>query len=306
MTDLSLQSHLHTVRDFIRWSASRMTAEGVYFGHGTSNAIDEAAALVLHALHLPPDLHAAYFDANLVPDEKRAILNLLDQRVGQRIPLPYLTQRAWFMGLPFFVDRRVLIPRSPLAELIERQFAPWVQAEKVSRILDLCTGSGCIGIACAHAFPEAEIDLADISTEALDVAAINVADHGVDDRVELIRSDLFSALAGRRYGLILSNPPYVGHDEMTALPPEYAHEPRLALESGEDGLDAPLAILKQAREFLEDDGVLVVEVGNAQWALRERLPELPFLWLEFERGGEGVFLLSAAELDEHADVIAAA
>lgn len=305
MTDLSLQSHLHTVRDFIRWSASRMAAEGVHFGHGTSNAIDEAAALVLHALHLPPDLHAEYFEANLVPDEKRAILNLLDQRVGQRIPLPYLTHRAWFMGLPFFVDRRVLIPRSPLAELIERQFAPWVQAEGVTRILDLCTGSGCIGIACAHAFPEASVDLADISTEALDVAAINVDDHGVDDRVELIRSDLFSALAGRRYGLILSNPPYVGHDEMSALPPEYAHEPRLALESGEDGLDAPLAILKQAREFLEDDGVLVVEVGNAQWALRERLPAVPFLWLEFERGGEGVFLLTAAELDEHADAIAA-
>lgn len=306
MTDLSLQSHLHTVRDFIRWGASRMAAEGVHFGHGTSEAIDEAAALVLHALHLPPDLHAAYFEANLVPDEKRAILDLLDRRVGQRIPLPYLTQRAWFMGMPFFVDRRVLIPRSPLAELIERQFAPWVHAENVTRILDLCTGSGCLGIACAHAFPDAEVDLADISTEALEVAAINVEDHGVGERVELIRSDLYSALAGRRYELILSNPPYVGHDEMAELPPEYRHEPALALESGIDGLDAPLAILKQAREFLNDDGVLVVEVGNAQWALRERLPEVPFLWLDFERGGEGVFLLTAAELDEHAEAIAAA
>lgn len=300
-------SHLHTIRDLIRWGASRMNEAGLHFGHGTDNAIDEAAALVLHALYLPPDLHAEYLQSYLTPTEKQAAIQLLERRIAERKPAAYLTNRAWFMNLPFYVDERVLVPRSPLAELIERHFAPWLpDSRKVETILDLGTGSGCIGIACAHAFPEAEIDLADISTEALDVAAINVADHGVDDRVELIRSDLFSALAGRRYGLILSNPPYVGHDEMTALPPEYAHEPRLALESGEDGLDAPLAILKQAREFLEDDGVLVVEVGNAQWALRERLPELPFLWLEFDRGGEGVFLLSAAELDEHADAIAAA
>lgn len=306
MTDLSLLAHLHTIRDLIRWGASHMNGAGLYFGHGTADAIDESAAIVLHALHLPPDLHVEYFHANLTPDEKRDILELFERRINERVPVPYLTQQAWFMGMPFFVDERVLIPRSPIAELIERQFSPWVKAEAVTHILDLCTGSGCIGIACAHAFPEAEVDLVDISRDALDVAEINIIEHGVEDRVEAIESDLFSELEDRVYQLIVSNPPYVGSEEMATLPAEYGHEPALALASGEDGLDATLQILRAAPQYLSDDGVLVVEVGNAQWGLRERLPEVPFLWLDFERGGEGVFLLTAAELREHAAAIAAA
>lgn len=306
MTDLSLLAHLHTIRDLIRWGASHMNGAGLYFGHGTADAIDESAAIVLHALHLPPDLHVEYFHANLTPDEKRDILELFERRINERVPVPYLTQQAWFMGMPFFVDERVLIPRSPIAELIERQFSPWIKAEAVTHILDLCTGSGCIGIACAHAFPEAEVDLVDISRDALDVAEINIIEHGVEDRVEAIESDLFSELEDRVYQLIVSNPPYVGSEEMAGLPAEYGHEPALALASGEDGLDATLQILRAAPQHLSDDGVLVVEVGNAQWALRERLPEVPFLWLDFERGGEGVFLLTAAELREHAAAIAAA
>ena len=256
-----------------------------------------AAALVLHALHLPPDLHAEYFQSHLTPAEKQAVLHLLKRRVAERKPAAYLTPRAWFMGLPFFVDERALVPRSPLAELIERHFAPWLSdSRQVESILDLGTGSGCIGIACAYSFPDARVDLVDISADALEVARRNVVDHGLEDQVEVIQSDLFSALEGRCYDVIISNPPYVGLTELDQLPAEYHHEPRLGLLAGVEGLDVALEILRQAAQFLNRDGLLIVEVGNAQYALCEALPDAPFTWLEFERGGQGVFLLNAAQL----------
>lgn len=290
-------SHLHTIRDLIRWGASRMNEAGLHFGHGTDNAIDEAAALVLHALYLPPDLHAEYLQSYLTPTEKQAAIQLLERRIAERKPAAYLTNRAWFMNLPFYVDERVLVPRSPLAELIERHFAPWLpDSRKVETILDLGTGSGCIGIACAYAFPDARVDLADISADALAVARRNITEHGFDDQVEAIQSDLFSALKGRRYDLIISNPPYVGQEELDNLPSEYHHEPRLGLVAGAEGLDVVAEILSQAADYLQRDGVLVVEVGNAQYALCEAFPDVPFTWLEFEHGGQGVFFLNASQL----------
>jgi ribosomal protein L3 glutamine methyltransferase len=290
-------AHLHSLRDFIRWGASRMNEAGVHFGHGTDNAIDEAAALILQTLHLPADLHPDYLAAALTPPEKQHLLNIFRRRIEERMPAAYLTRRSWFMGLPFYVDERVLIPRSPIAELIEHQFSPWIaDPDDVTAILDLCSGSGCIGIACAYAFPAAQIDLSDISDAALQVAQRNVDEHKLGDRVELIESDLFESLQGRRYDIIVSNPPYVGNEELAQLPAEYAHEPRLALASGEQGLDAVLEILYHARQYLNDQGILIVEVGNAQFALTEALPNVPFSWLEFERGGDGVFLLTANQL----------
>ena len=290
-------THLHTIRDLIRWGASRMNEAGLHFGHGTDNAIDEAAALVLHTLHLPPDLHVEYFQSRLMPAEKQAALRLLERRIVERKPAAYLINRAWFMSLPFYVDERVLVPRSPLAELIERHFAPWLpDSRKVENILDLGTGSGCIGIACAYAFPDARVDLVDISADALEIARRNVAEHGLEDQVEIVQSDLFSALKGRRYDIIISNPPYVDLAELDALPVEYHHEPRLGLAAGETGLDVVEEILRQAADHLKRDGVLIVEVGNAQYALCEAFPNAPFTWLEFERGGQGVFLLNAAQL----------
>jgi ribosomal protein L3 glutamine methyltransferase len=265
------------------------------------DAIDEAAFLVLHALHLPPDLADDYFQAALTPTEKDTVLALLKQRVRERKPAAYITHKAWFMGLPFYVDERVLVPRSPMAELIECHFAPWllnVNIDAVHNILDLCTGSGCIGIACAYAFPQARIDLADISAAALEVARRNIREHGLKERVEAIQSDLFSALQGRHYDLIVSNPPYLTQAELNCLPPEYHHEPALGLVAGERGLDIAVEILRQASDYLNEEGILVMEVGKTQHALSEAFPTVPFVWLELERGGEGVFLITAEHLRE--------
>ncbi len=287
---------LETIADFVRWAASRFAAAGLHFGHGTDNAIDEALVLVRHALHLGHDLPQEFYAARLTAPEKQEVLALLERRIVERLPAPYLTGEAWFAGLPFFVDRRVLIPRSPFAELIEGGFAPWLEAERVERVLDLCTGSGCIAIACALAFPAAEVDAVELSPEALEVARTNVERHGVAAQLELLEGDLWAPVAGRVYDLIVSNPPYVSDSEMTALPPEYGHEPELGLRSGPAGLDVVARILAGARAQLRPGGLLVVEVGNSAAAVAERWPELPFTWLEVARGEGSVFLLSAEEL----------
>lgn len=279
-----------------------MNQAGVYCGHGMDNTLDEAAALVLHGLHLPLDLHEAFFQTTLTMQERKVVLKLLERRVLERKPTAYLMQRAWFMGLPFYVDERVLIPRSPMAELIERQFTPWLAApEEVKRILDLGAGCGCLGIACAYVFPQAHVDLVDISIDALQVAWRNINEHGLEDRVQVIQSYLFNGLAGQRYDFIISNPPYVSKEELRRVPDEYGHEPLQALAGGEKGLDVVTEILDQALDYLNPDGLLVVEVGNTWYALTEAFPDAPFTWLNFERGGEGVFLLEAKQLQAFQD-----
>jgi len=289
---------LQTITDFIRWGASRFNEAGLFFGHGTDNALDEAAALVLHSLHLPPDLPGVWLNARLTEEERSSVLAQLQRRIDERIPVPYLTGEAWFAGLRFKVTPDVLIPRSPLAELVEKGFEPWIETAKIEAVLDLCCGSGCIGIACAYAFPEAEVTLTDISPAALAVAQRNIAEHGLQARVQAIQSDLFTALPSRSYDLIISNPPYVSKNAVAHLPEEYHHEPILGLEAGEQGLDVIVEMLRQAANYLNAGGILVVEAGNAQDVLSTAFPEIPFTWLDCERGGEGILLLTAEQLCE--------
>lgn len=267
----------------------------IFYGHGTDNALDEAYTLVIDALNLSHDLSDE--ELSVMPlENSQKLLALIHQRAESHIPVPYLTKKAWFCGLPFYVDERVLIPRSPIAELIEVGFSPWIDPDKVTDVLDLCTGSGCIAIACAYAFPDAQVDASDLSLDALDVARMNIAQHHVEDRVHLYQGDLFETLPQKKYDIIVSNPPYVGEEEMDNLPDEYRHEPEMALASGKLGLDIVDRILKTAARYLTDGGILVVEVGNTWQIMDAYYPRLPFIWLEFERGGDGVFLLNKEDL----------
>ncbi len=290
-------NELHTVRDWLRFAVSAFNEAKLSFGHGSANAYDEAAYLILHTLHLPLDTLNPFLDARLIAEEKNALLALLKQRVEKRIPAAYLTHEAWLGDFRFYVDKRVIVPRSFIAELIREQFAPWIDDTKiVTNVLDLCTGSGCLAILAAHAFPDAIVDAVDISPAALEVAQHNVADYGLEDRINIIKSDLFSNLTGKQYDVIISNPPYVDTPSMTALPPEYRHEPQLALGSGADGLDATREILKHAADYLNPNGLLVVEIGHNRPALEAVYPNLPFMWLEVSAGDKFVFMLRREDL----------
>lgn len=290
-------NELSTLQDMLRWSISRMNEAGLYFGHGTDNARDDAVMLVTHALHLPWNIEQDWQSAKLTRSERERVIHLVSRRINERMPTPYLTGEAWFYGLPFSVDERVLIPRSPIAEIIAVRFQPWIGDKSIHRIMDLCTGSGCIGIACATEFPEAHVELLDISFDALALAEENIVSHQLSDRVIALQSDLFEAADGK-YDIIVSNPPYVDADDMSCLPEEFHNEPELALAAGEDGLDLVRIMLSQARQYLADDGLFIVEVGNSWPALEEAYPTVPFMWQEFELGGHGVFVLTADQLDE--------
>ena len=301
-----MTAELATIIDFIRYGASRFSAAGLTFGHSHDNPIDEATHLVLASLHLPPDIPPAYGAGRLTTAERANVLALIERRVNERLPVAYLVGETWFAGLKFKSDRRALVPRSPIAELIETGFAPWLDERPVERALDLCTGSGCIGIAMAEYNPDWRVDLVDVSDDALALARENIAFQHVEGRVEAIQSDLFAGVAGRKYDLIVSNPPYVTEDEYAALPGEYAHEPKLGLTSGADGLDLCLRMLDEAAGHLTEDGLLIVEVGESEHALSALLPEVPFVWIEFKVGQMGVFALERRDLVEHAAAIHAA
>ncbi|HEX7012116.1 MAG TPA: 50S ribosomal protein L3 N(5)-glutamine methyltransferase [Steroidobacteraceae bacterium] len=288
------------MEEHIRHGAKLFEEAGLCFGHGTDNAFDEAAELVFFAAGLAHEDAPAVYSKKLAPKQRNAVLTLFERRIRERIPAAYLTNRMWFAGHEFYVDERVLVPRSPIAELIERQFEPWIDAASVRRVLDIGTGSGCIAIASALALPEAVVDAADISQDALDVTRINIARYGLESRVRPVRSDIFDGLAGEQYDVIVSNPPYVSEPEMEQLPDEYRHEPALGLEAGSDGLDAVRRILAGASAHLRPRGILIVEVGNSEEALVGAYPRVPFTWLEFARGGGGVFLLTAEQLAEQA------
>lgn len=295
-SDAEIVDSLPTARDWIRWGASAFARAGLRFGHGSDNALDEAAHLTLYALHLPFDIADAYLDARLTPSERRAVLALLCRRLEERRPAPYLTGEAWFAGLPFFVDERVIIPRSPIAELIEDGFQPWLGEREPSRILDLCAGCGAIAIACAYAFPDAEVTATELSGDALEVARRNVERHELGPRLSLRCADLFGGLAHERYDLIVTNPPYVSPEEWRGLPDEYRHEPEFAFTGGDRGLDLVGRLLETAPEYLAKEGLLVLEVGNTMFALEERWPDLPVTWVDLERGGIGVGVIEAEDL----------
>lgn len=298
-------TELRTIGDMLRWGVSRFNDANIYYGHGTDNAWDEAIALVFHALHLPEALGQQVIHSNLTSSEKHKIVELIVRRVTERLPVPYLTNKAMFAGLEFFVDERVLVPRSPIAEMIANRFSPWLYNKQVNRVLDLCTGSACIAIACAYEFDEAEVDALDISTDALDVAQINIESLGVMDRVFPIESDIFSAIPkGPHYDLIVSNPPYVDVEDIGDMPDEYQHEPEIGLASGRDGLDLTKRILANAADYMTTEGLLVVEVGNSMVHLMEQFPDVPFTWVTFENGGDGVFVLTRDQLVENESLFA--
>lgn len=290
-------NELHTLRDWLRFTVSAFNEAQLSFGHGSGNAYDEAVYLILHTLHLPLDTLEPFLDARLTPHERNALLTLLNQRVETRLPAAYLTHEAWLGDFRFYVDERVIVPRSFISELLREQFSPWIaEPEVINTVLDLCTGSGCLAIMAAHAFPYADVDAVDISADALAVAQQNITDYGLQDRVHTIVSDLFSNLKGRQYDLIISNPPYVDAESVATLPPEYRHEPKLALGSGDDGLDATRAILQNAAQYLTENGVLVVEIGHNRDVLEAAYPDLPFTWLDVTAGDQFVFMLHRNDL----------
>ncbi|MGX9417248.1 50S ribosomal protein L3 N(5)-glutamine methyltransferase [Vibrio sp. WJH972] len=297
-------SELVTLQDMIRWTMSRFNAAQLFYGHGTDNAWDEAVQLILPSLYLPIDTPPHMMNARLTTSERAKLVELVVRRINERTPVAYLTNKAWFCGLEFFIDERVLVPRSPIGELIQAEFQPWL-VEGPQRILDLCTGSGCIAIACAHAFPDAEVDAVDISSDALHVAEINVQEHGLEHQVFPMQSDGFKALAQDHYNLIVTNPPYVDQEDMDSLPVEFEHEPVIGLASGPDGLDLVRRILANAPNYLSEKGILVCEVGNSMVHMMEQYPDVPFTWIEFENGGHGVFMITRDQLVECAALFSA-
>ncbi|MDR5611924.1 MAG: 50S ribosomal protein L3 N(5)-glutamine methyltransferase [Arsenophonus sp.] len=291
-------AELHTIQDMLRWVISRFNAANIYYGHGTDNCWDEALQLVLPSLFLPLDIPQQLWVSRLTLSERHRIVERVLRRVNEHIPVAYLTNKAWFCGHEFYVDERVLIPRSPIGELINKHFAGIIDYEPVT-ILDMCTGSGCIAIACAYQFPQAQIDAVDISADALAVAEQNIAAHGFSERIVPIRSDLFLNMPMIKYDLMVTNPPYVDAEDMSDLPAEYLVEPKLALAAGSDALKLVRRILANASRFLTDNGVLICEVGNSMLHLIEQYPDIPFTWLKFEQGGDGVFMLTQKQLIEH-------
>lgn len=289
-------NELVSIQDMIRWATTEFNRAGLFYGHGCDNALDDAKRLIFPSLNLPLCGTDQFYNARLTLRERKMLVELINKRINLRIPVAYLTNTAWFAGLEFYVDERTLVPRSPFAELISDGFKPWLTTEP-ERILDLCTGSGCIAIACAYAFPDAEVDAVDISDDALEVAEINIQGHGLEQQVIPMLSDLFSGVENEKYDLIVSNPPYVDAEDMANLPDEFKHEPELGLACGFDGLDLVRKMLNQAGDMLKNNGLLFVEVGNSQIHLQQAYPEIPFEWITFKSGGHGVFVLTKEQLD---------
>ena len=295
-----LHEEIFTLRDWLRFAMSRFEESDIFFGHGTDNAYDEAVWLLMSALHLPLDTLDNFLDARITESERKHLAQLIQRRIVDRTPTAYLVKEAWLKGFKFYVDERVIVPRSFIAELLENGLSPWIEfPEMVASAADICTGSGCLGILLANAFPNAQIDVIDISADAIDVANINIANYGLQDQVHAIQSDMFTALSGNKYDLIISNPPYVDAPSMATLPKEYRNEPQIALGSGDAGLDHTHTILREAANYLNDGGLLVVEIGHNRDALIEAYPALQFVWLEVESGDEFVFLLSKEQLIAH-------